>query len=126
MERMKASDFPQELLNLFDRYVHGDIPRRDFLDGIVNIWFLAPLHVLASEGAQPGEDDVGVDKRRGVAAVVARPNVQAPTTSPAWRPARYLVIRSAFAPLSTNTQASWIMCSFVWPGWTRCNIEASE
>jgi carboxymethylenebutenolidase len=33
MERKKASDFPQELLNLFDRYVHGDIPRREFLDG---------------------------------------------------------------------------------------------
>ncbi len=33
MERKKASDFPQELLNLFDRYVHGDIGRRDFLDG---------------------------------------------------------------------------------------------
>ena len=33
MERKKATDFPQELLNLFDRYVHGDIGRRDFLDG---------------------------------------------------------------------------------------------
>jgi carboxymethylenebutenolidase len=33
MERKKASDFPQELLNLFDRYVHGDIERREFLDG---------------------------------------------------------------------------------------------
>src|SRR5947199_4151166 len=33
MERKKASDFPQELLNLFDRYVHGDIDRRDFLEG---------------------------------------------------------------------------------------------
>jgi carboxymethylenebutenolidase len=33
MERKKASDFPQELLNLFDRYVHGDIDRRGFLDG---------------------------------------------------------------------------------------------
>jgi carboxymethylenebutenolidase len=33
MERMKATDFPQELLNLFDRYVHGDIDRRAFLDG---------------------------------------------------------------------------------------------
>lgn len=31
MERKKASDFPQELLNLFDRYIHGDIGRRDFL-----------------------------------------------------------------------------------------------
>jgi carboxymethylenebutenolidase len=33
IERKKASDFPQELLNLFDRYVHGDIDRRAFLDG---------------------------------------------------------------------------------------------
>lgn len=32
-ERKKASDFPQELLNLFDRYIHGDIDRRGFLDG---------------------------------------------------------------------------------------------
>ena len=33
MERKKASEFPQELLNLFDKYVHGDIGRRDFLEG---------------------------------------------------------------------------------------------
>jgi carboxymethylenebutenolidase len=33
MERKKASDFPQELLNLFDRYVHGVIDRRSFLEG---------------------------------------------------------------------------------------------
>jgi carboxymethylenebutenolidase len=33
MERMKASQFPQELLNLFDHYVHGEISRRQFLDG---------------------------------------------------------------------------------------------
>jgi carboxymethylenebutenolidase len=32
MERMKASDFPQELLTLLDGYVHGEISRRDFLD----------------------------------------------------------------------------------------------
>src|SRR5271157_2632388 len=33
MERKKASDFPQELLNLLDGYVHGRMSRRDFLDG---------------------------------------------------------------------------------------------
>ena len=33
MERKQASDFPQELLNLFDKYVHGRIDRRAFLDG---------------------------------------------------------------------------------------------
>ena len=32
MERKKATDFPQELLNLFDHYVHGEISRRQFLD----------------------------------------------------------------------------------------------
>ena len=33
MDRKKASDFPQELLNLFDLFVHGEIPRREFLAG---------------------------------------------------------------------------------------------
>jgi carboxymethylenebutenolidase len=33
MERKKASDFPQELLNLFDVYVHGGMNRRAFLEG---------------------------------------------------------------------------------------------
>ena len=32
MERKKATDFPQELLDEFDLYVHGDIDRRTFLD----------------------------------------------------------------------------------------------
>jgi carboxymethylenebutenolidase len=32
VERKKASDFPQELLNLFDGYVHGGMSRRAFLD----------------------------------------------------------------------------------------------
>jgi carboxymethylenebutenolidase len=34
MERRKASDFPQELLDMFHLYVHGDIDRRQFLDGV--------------------------------------------------------------------------------------------
>jgi carboxymethylenebutenolidase len=33
MERKKAGDYPQELLDLFDRYVHGELDRRGFLDG---------------------------------------------------------------------------------------------
>src|SRR5262245_29598302 len=33
MERKNASDYPQELLDLFHQYVHGDISRRDFLNG---------------------------------------------------------------------------------------------
>ena len=32
MERKTASDYPQELLNLFDTYVHGGMDRREFLE----------------------------------------------------------------------------------------------
>ena len=32
MERKKASDFPPEILKIFDGYVHGRISRRQFLD----------------------------------------------------------------------------------------------
>src|SRR6187399_347698 len=32
MERKKASDYPQELLDLFHEYQHGHISRRSFLD----------------------------------------------------------------------------------------------
>ena len=32
MERKQASDYPQELLDLFHEYQHGDISRRDFLE----------------------------------------------------------------------------------------------
>ena len=32
MERKTAADFPQELLNIFDQYVHGGIDRRGFLE----------------------------------------------------------------------------------------------
>jgi carboxymethylenebutenolidase len=32
MERRKASDYPQEVLDLFDGYVHGRMDRREFID----------------------------------------------------------------------------------------------
>ena len=32
MERKTAADYPQELLNIFDQYVHGGIDRRGFLE----------------------------------------------------------------------------------------------
>jgi len=32
VERKVASDFPPEVMKLFDGYVHGRITRRDFLD----------------------------------------------------------------------------------------------
>jgi len=36
-ERKKATDFPQEILALFDGYVHGFVERRDFLEGAAKV-----------------------------------------------------------------------------------------
>ena len=36
MERRKASEFPQGVLDLLDSYVHGAIGRREFIDGAKN------------------------------------------------------------------------------------------
>src|SRR6185295_15671499 len=33
-ERRKATDYPQELLDIFHEYQHGEIPRREFMDRI--------------------------------------------------------------------------------------------
>ena len=32
MQRKKATDFPQEVLDIFHDYVHGEIGRREFID----------------------------------------------------------------------------------------------
>jgi carboxymethylenebutenolidase len=60
MERKKASDFDPQLLGLFQRYVHGGISRREFLDGAAKfavggltataIWdMLRPNYALAQQ-----------------------------------------------------------------------------
>ena len=36
MERKTADEYPQELLDLFHEYQHGDMDRRSFLSGIGN------------------------------------------------------------------------------------------
>ena len=65
MERRKASEFDQELLNLFDKYVHGDIDRRGFLEGaarfavggITAATLLETLSPRFAEAQQVPEDD---------------------------------------------------------------------
>jgi carboxymethylenebutenolidase len=79
MERKKASDFPQELLNLFDRYVHGGISRRAFLDGaqtfaIGGVTAAALFEMLKPNYAwaiQVPEDDSRID---ATTATVASPS----------------------------------------------------
>src|SRR5260221_5405624 len=51
IERKKASDFPQELLDLLDGYVHGGISRRQFLHraqkfAVGRVTAAAPFHML--------------------------------------------------------------------------------
>ncbi len=65
MERRTASEFDQELLNLFDQYVHGDIDRRGFLDraakfavaGMSAGMLLEALSPRFAEAQQVAKDD---------------------------------------------------------------------
>src|ERR671918_2918799 len=65
MERRTATEFPQELLNLFDQYVHGAIDRRGFLDragkfavgGTTAAMLLDALSPNFAEAQQVAKDD---------------------------------------------------------------------
>ena len=91
MERKQASDFDQELLNLFDKYVHGDIDRRGFLEraakfavgGVTALMLLDALNPRFAEAQVVPKDDkrlststVEFDSPKGtgkVKAYLARP-----------------------------------------------------
>jgi carboxymethylenebutenolidase len=68
MARKKASDFDQELLDLFDEYVHGVIDRRGFLDGagkfavggMTAAMLLDALNPRFAEAQQVAEDDTRI------------------------------------------------------------------
>src|SRR5258706_7491855 len=68
MERKKASDFPPEVLKLFDGYVHGFISRRDFLDraakfavgGFTAAAMLESLRPSFAFGQQIAKDDARI------------------------------------------------------------------
>jgi carboxymethylenebutenolidase len=65
MERRTANEFPQDLLNLFDQYVHGAIDRRGFLDragkfavgGTTAVMLLDALNPKFAEAQQVAKDD---------------------------------------------------------------------
>ena len=65
MERKTAGEFNQELLNLFDLYVHGDIDRRGFLEraakfavgGVTAAMLLDSLTPRFAEAQQVAKDD---------------------------------------------------------------------
>jgi hypothetical protein len=59
-----------------------------------------------------------------MAVVVARPNVQHPQRVPLGGLPAVWCSRECSRSLSTNTHASWKMCSFVRPGWTGSSTSA--
>jgi len=71
MERKKASDFDPELLDLFDRYVHGGISRRVFLDragrfavgGVTAAALLETLSPTCAAGEQIAPDDARLEAK---------------------------------------------------------------
>lgn len=52
-DRKKASDFPQEILRLFDGYVHGHIERKDFLRGAAKVLGGGAAALALLEALQP-------------------------------------------------------------------------
>jgi carboxymethylenebutenolidase len=65
MERKQASDFDQDLLNLFDEYVHGAVDRRGFLEkaarfavgGVTALMLLDALNPRFAEAEVVAKDD---------------------------------------------------------------------
>jgi carboxymethylenebutenolidase len=72
MTRMTAKDFQPEVLQLFDRYVHGDISRRGFLDrattlvgsGAAAAGVLAALSPQFAQAQQVAPNDARLQTRR--------------------------------------------------------------
>ena len=71
-KRMTASDFDQELLDLYDFYAHGKITKREFLDragkfavggltAITLLSMLSPNYALAQQVAEDDADIMGQD-----------------------------------------------------------------
>ena len=79
MERKNAAEFPRELLNLFDRYVHGAISRRELLDGAARFAVGGLTAAAIVEGLSPNyawAQQVPRDDRRIRTAYATYPSPQ--------------------------------------------------
>src|SRR5262245_3123072 len=79
MERRTASDFDQELLDLFDKYVHGAIDRRGFLDGAAKFAVGGTTAAMLLEALAPRfaeAQQVAKDDKRIAAETVEYPSPQ--------------------------------------------------
>lgn len=72
MQRKSAREFPQELLDIFDLYIHGDIDRRDFLErakrfatgGVTAAMLLEALRPNYAWAQQVPKDDARIKTER--------------------------------------------------------------
>ena len=102
--RMKASDFPQELLEIFDGYVHGNMTKREFLDkaqkfavggvtALALLQMLSPNYALAEQVPESDESVVNewieYDSPNGHGAIKAY--LSRPAGAPAKLPAVLVV-----------------------------------
>ena len=79
MERKTARDFPQELLDIFDLYVHGDIDRREFLERAKKFAVGGVTAVMLLESLRPNyawAQQIPKDDGRIVAEYVTVPSPQ--------------------------------------------------
>ena len=72
IRRMKAKDFPQELLDLYDFYAHGKMTKREFLNaagkfaigGVTAAMLLDQLSPNYAWAQQVAADDASIETRR--------------------------------------------------------------
>lgn len=79
MDRKRAADFPQELLDLLDKYVHGAISRREFLHGAQKFAVGGLTAAALFEMLKPNfawANQVPEDDRRITASTVSVPSPQ--------------------------------------------------
>jgi carboxymethylenebutenolidase len=84
MERLQAKDFHPEVLRLFDRYIHGFIDRREFLDGAQKFAVGGLTAAAIFEAFTPNYalgQQVAKDDRRIQAEYVSYPSPQGNSTT---------------------------------------------
>ena len=112
MERKKASDYPQELLDLFHEYQHGDIDRRAFLDRAKK-WAVGGVTAMALyESLKPNYAWAEQVKKDDARIKTTYETVPSPdgNGSNATQEARHPAI-SATGPATTGSRRSMPTCS---------------
>jgi len=112
MERRKASDFPPQVLELFDGYVHGRISRRDFLDNAGKFAVGGFTAAAMLESLRPNyalAQQVAKDDRRIKTEYVSYPSPRGSGRLVSWCWVRLPMLWSpTSAARSSSTERCWI------------------